>query len=107
MIMKKNFKIMMMCATLCGLTACSDFLEQTSPSELQNKNVYESVYYTNLALNNVYGGLTQDYTYSQYIPIVWGLNSDCELVDGLGDDAYNTSSERGMLCMELLKMPTL
>lgn len=95
MIMKKNFKIMMMCATLCGLTACSDFLEQTSPSELQNKNVYESVYYTNLALNNVYGGLTQDYTYSQYIPIVWGLNSDCELVDGLGDDAYNTSSERG------------
>jgi hypothetical protein len=48
-----------------------------------------------LTVNKIYGLLTQDQTYSQYIPIVWGLNTDCELVDGLGSDASNTSSERG------------
>ena len=29
------------------------------------------------------------------MPIIAGLNTDCELVDGLGSDANNTSSERG------------
>lgn len=80
---------------MLGVLSCSDFLNQTSPSELDNNTVFNSIYYTNLTLNKVYGGLTQDQTYSQYIPIVWGLNSDCELVDGLGTDATNTSSERG------------
>lgn len=93
--MKKTIKTIAILSVVLGLTACSDFLDQTSPSETQVENVYESQYYTSLALNGVYGGLTQDYTYSQYIPIVWGLNTDCELVDGLGTDAYNTSSERG------------
>lgn len=77
------------------MASCSDFLEQTSPSELNNESVYNSTYYTGLRVNKLYGELAQDQTYSQYIPIIWGLNTDCELVDGLGSDATNTTSERG------------
>lgn len=79
------------------MTACSDFLEQTSPSDLTGNNVFQSTYYTGLAINKLYGGMCQDATYSQSIPIVWGLNTDCELVDGLGADAYNTGNERGIM----------
>ena len=77
------------------MASCSDFLDQTSPSELTNETISQSTYYTGLTVNKIYGGLAQDATYSQYIPIIWGLNSDCELVDGLGDDATNATSERG------------
>lgn len=76
-------------------SGCSDFLDQRSPSEIDGKTVFNSIDYAESALNKVYGDFTGDYTYSQYIPIVWGLNTDCELVDGLGSDASNTSSERG------------
>lgn len=93
--MKNIFKTIIIGAGIFGIASCSDFLDQTSKSELDDNTVFNSVYYANLALNKVYGDLTQDQTYSQYIPIIWGLNSDCELVDGLGSDASNTSSERG------------
>ena len=92
--MKNNY----IALTLAGgllVSSCSDFLDQTSPSELTGSTVYESTYYAGLAVNKVYGDLGQDATYSQYIPIVWSTNSDCELVDGLGSDATNTSSDRG------------
>lgn len=76
-------------------TSCSDFLEQTSPSELNKQNVFESVYYTSAAVNKLYGLMTEDATYSQYIPIVWGLNSDCELVDASKLSNFtDVSSER-------------
>ena len=39
--------------------------------------------------------MAQDRTYAQDLSIVWNLNSDCELIDGLGSNATNTSSERG------------
>lgn len=78
-----------------AMSSCSDFLDQTSPSEQETEQVYNSEYYTELTINKLYGGLTQDRTYSQDLAIVWNLNSDCELVDGLGDNATNTSSERG------------
>ncbi len=93
--MKNIIKIMALVGGVAGLTSCSDFLEQTSPSELNNESVYNSTYYTGLRVNKLYGELAQDQTYSQYIPIIWGLNTDCELVDGLGSDATNTTSERG------------
>ncbi|MGL5272979.1 MAG: RagB/SusD family nutrient uptake outer membrane protein, partial [Phocaeicola sp.] len=93
--MKKIYRSILLAAGILSLSACTDFLNQTSPSELTDDLVYESPYYTGLAVNKIYGGLTQDHTYSQYIPIVWGLNTDCELVDGLGTNATNTSSERG------------
>lgn len=93
--MKNIVKAILLSAGVLSLSACSDFLDQTSPSEQTGQTVYESAYYTSLAVNKIYGGLTQDQTYSQYIPIVWGTNSDCELIDGLGADATNTSNERG------------
>lgn len=94
--MKKYFKNIFLGASVLVLAGCSDFLDQTSPSELDNDNVSSSVYYTELTLNKVYGDLTLDFTYSQYIPVVWGLNSDCELVDGLGNDA-TAANERGVM----------
>lgn len=93
--MKNIIKLLALAAGVAGMSSCSDFLEQTAPSELNDNTVYNSTYYTGLRVNKIYGGLAQDQTYSQYIPIIWGLNSDCELVDGLGADADNTTSERG------------
>lgn len=93
--MKNIAKALILAAGVLGMTSCSDFLDQTSPSELTGETISQSTYYTGLTVNKIYGGLTQDATYSQYIPIIWGLNSDCELVDGLGDDATNATSERG------------
>ena len=93
--MKNIAKTLILAAGVLGMSSCSDFLDQTSPSELTSETISQSTYYTGLTVNKIYGGLTQDATYSQYIPIIWGLNSDCELVDGLGDDATNATSERG------------
>jgi len=93
--MKKIFSIALFALGVISLSSCSDFLDQKSESELANEDVYNFTYYTGLRVNKIYGGLTQDRTYSQDLAIVWNLNSDIELVDGLGDDATNTTSERG------------
>ena len=57
--------------------------------------IHISPYYTNLRVNKLYGGMGQDRTYAQDLSIVWNLNSDCELIDGLGSNATHTSNERG------------
>ena len=93
--MKYIYKTLSLAVGLSILSSCSDFLDQTAPSDMDSETVYNNAYYTSLALNKVYGSLTQDQTYSQWLPIIAGLNTDCELVDGLGDDASNTNSERG------------
>lgn len=93
--MKNIIKTIALSAGILGLSACSDFLDQSSPSELTKDLVFESTYYTGLTINKLYGEMTLDQTYSQYIPIVWGTNTDCELIDGLGGDATNTANERG------------
>lgn len=93
--MKNISKLIILTAGILTVTGCSDFLDQTSPSELNRDELSESTYYTGLLINNVYGGLVQDATYSRDIPIVMGTNTDCELIDGLGSDAQNTSNERG------------
>ena len=93
--MKKIFSIIALSAAIGGLTSCSDFLDQESPSEQNDESVWESAFYTEARVNKLYGGLGQDRTYSQDLAIVWNLNSDIELVDGLGNDATNASSERG------------
>ena len=77
-------------------TSCSDFLDQTSPSEMTGEAVFNSTTYTQQALNKVYAGLTKDETYVQSIPIHFGMNSDIELVDGLGATNSNSSNERGL-----------
>lgn len=93
--MKKIFLTIILSVGILSFSACSDFLDQTSPSIHNDKAVFESVAYTEGAVNQLYGLMTQDQTYSQAIPIVWGTNSDCELIDGLGSDASNTANERG------------
>lgn len=77
------------------LTSCSDFLDQTSPSEMTGEAVFNSTTYTQQALNKVYAGLTKDETYVQSVPIHFGMNSDIELVDGLGATNSNSNNERG------------
>ena len=93
--MKKIISIALLAASVATFSSCSDFLDQDSPSELKNNGVYNSTYFTGLRVNKIYGGLTQDRTYSQDLAIVWNLNSDIELVDGLGEDASATGSDRG------------
>lgn len=86
---------MALSAGIIGLASCTDFLDQTSPSEQTGETAYNSVYYTGLRINKIYGGLAQDRTYAQDLSITWKMNSDIELVDGLGSTATNTTSERG------------
>ena len=95
--MKSIYPISVIALGLAGLaTGCEDFLDQNSESELNTETVYSSVYYTGLRVNKVYGLLGQDQTYSQIIPIVSSTNSDCELVDGLGENCTE-ANERGVM----------
>ncbi|MBM6991859.1 MAG: RagB/SusD family nutrient uptake outer membrane protein [Prevotella sp.] len=90
-------KIITACALAAGvltLASCNDFLDQKSPSELSKDNVYNSEYYTSTVINQIYGDLTNDRTYSQDWAILYGLGTDCELVDGIGSTA-TAASERG------------
>lgn len=93
--MKKIFSIIAIAVGVTAFTSCSDFLDQKSESELNTENVYNSEYYTSTVINKIYGGLTQDRTYSQDFTFIYNVNSDIELVDGLGGDVTNSSSERG------------
>lgn len=95
--MKKIFSIISLSLGMFALTSCSDFLDQKSESELSDDAVWGSTYYTQLRVNQLYGKLTNDRSYSQDLAIVWNMNSDIELVDGLGNDALNTSNERGAM----------
>lgn len=95
--MKHTIKIFCLAAAVLGMSSCSDFLDQKAPSEVPQVSVFESVAYTGFAINKLYGDMALDETYAQYIPIVWGLNTDCELVDGLGSNAYNTTHQRGAM----------
>lgn len=94
--MKKIFSTSVLLAGILGLASCSDFLDQTSPSDTSKENVYNSPYYTGLRVNKIYGGLGEDRTYAQDWAIVWNMNSDVELVDGLGQNA-TAISERGAM----------
>ena len=98
---------------IVATTSCADeFLDQTSPSEMTDETVWNSTYYTSLRINKLYAGMVDgDRTYDQDITIKWGLNSDVELVDGLGN--YNasplflTSATHGTTCTPSSKTQTL
>jgi hypothetical protein len=92
--MKKIFLTSAVAFGVLALTGCSDFLDQSSASELDTENTYNSEYYTGAFINKIYGGLTQDRTYSQDMAFIYNMNSDVELVDGLGANA-TLISERG------------
>ena len=94
--MKKIYSIVAIATAALCMMSCSDFLEQKSESEQSTETTYESPYYTGLVVNKIYGLLSRDYTYSQVIPIIWGANTDTELIDGLGTNV-ETASERGVM----------
>lgn len=83
---------------MASMTACSDFLDQSSPSEYTDDVVYNSPDNTLLVLNKTYGLLTEDGTYSQVMGFTVGANSDCELIDAVeASSTTNVSSERGVM----------
>lgn len=92
--MKKILSALVLATGMVSMTSCDDFLDQKSPSELSKGNVFNSEYYTSTVINQIYGDLTNDRTYSQDWGILYGLGTDCELVDGLGSTA-TAASERG------------
>ena len=79
--MKTYIKSILLGTGLFSLLSCSDFLDQSSPSELKGENVFNSVVYTEQALNKVYADLTYDHTYGSRIPINFGNNTDIELAN--------------------------
>ena len=94
--MKNIFKAIILGAGVVSAASCSDFLDQTSPSEITTQTACESAENANLILNKVYGELTKGETYTQYVSMHWATNSDIELIDGLGEgNVSNTTSERG------------
>ncbi len=96
--MKKIIKTIIIGIGIASMLSCSDFLEQTSPSEVTATTVFNSTAYTEQALNKVYSGLTLDHTYGCRIPLNFATNSDIELIDGLDKDGTGNSiaiNERG------------
>ena len=94
--MKKILSICALTLSAAALTSCSDFLDQKSESEVNTGTVYNSEYYTSIAINKVYGDLCKDRTYSQDWSMIYNLNSDIEFVDGFGDNA-TAVNERGYM----------
>lgn len=83
-------------ASLLALASCSDFLDQTSPSEMFPDVVYNSEIFTEQTINLVYSGMTLDHTYGCRIPLNYAMNTDCELVDAVTDETTRSANERGL-----------
>ena len=94
--MKKIIEILIIGMGIWGLTSCSDFLDQSSPSEMTSGTVFKSVTYAQEALNKVYADLVIDHTYGCRIPLNFSMNTDIELVDYLGNEPASNINERGL-----------
>ena len=94
--MKTYIKSILLGTGLFSLLSCSEFLDQSSPSELKGENVFNSVVYTEQALNKVYADLTYDHTYGSRIPINFGNNTDIELANATKQSEVHQNSERGL-----------
>ncbi|WP_455585351.1 RagB/SusD family nutrient uptake outer membrane protein [Bacteroides sp.] len=93
--MKNIAKLFIGIGIVAFTTSCSDFLDQTSPSEITGDAVFNKVSYTQEALNKVYSGLTLDNTYGCRLPLNFSTNSDIELVDALDETTTRSNNERG------------
>lgn len=88
--MKRNIFFLATIMSVALATSCSDFLDQSSPSEISRETVSDKPYYAGQRINSLYGRLTQDQTYSQYIPIGWSANTDIEMVNVIDSNkVYN------------------
>ncbi len=93
--MKYNniFKISAMCLGAFALTACSDWLDPTTDSQLPESVAFNNVEDVQLAAKGLYADLCSD-PYVQLQTIHQGAGTDCELIDGLGQTATNQNNER-------------
>ena len=66
----KIYKTLFLGLGLIALSSCSDFLNQTSPSELDNESTFNNAYYTELALNKTRLILTSCLSLPEPIPTV-------------------------------------
>lgn len=94
--MKKIYLFATLALAAMTFSSCNDFLDQKSESQLPEGEVYENEYYTNLRVNNIYGLLTTDRTYSQDMAVTFGNNTDVECVDGFyKSSTHNAANYRG------------
>ncbi len=82
-----------MCLGAFALTACSDWLDTKTDSQISEDITYESVADIQLAANGLYADLCAD-PYNQLQTIHQGAGTDCELIDGFGADAEGGENER-------------
>lgn len=76
------------------LSSCNDYLETSSPSDLNDGTVYTSVYYTESAVRGVYDRIADAQMYAQRLSINWSTNNDIEFV-GATETSYNENTNRG------------
>lgn len=69
----------MFAASTVGVSSCSSFLEQSSPSVFTPDVVYEDIDMTYKVLMGVYSKFNEDATYSQYLGIILNCQSDSEI----------------------------
>lgn len=78
-----------------ALSSCSDFLDQQPATSYTTSEVFNSEELAGRYMENIYSELTGD-LYSTQLPILFGVNSDVELIDGLGANA-DAANERGYM----------
>ena len=74
------FKSLAAVVLLGGLSSCSDFLEQSSPSSLDGKNIFSNYEYAQGTIANIY----QEFGEQNYrARAIWyGYNTDIEIFSG-------------------------
>ena len=92
--MKYNIiKTTAICLSAIALSACNDWLEPTTDSQLSESVTFNNATDIQLATMSLYADLCGD-PYIQLHTIHQGTGTDCELIDGLGATAYNQNNER-------------
>jgi len=81
-------------ALVFALSSCNDFLETSSPSNLNDETVYSSVYYTQTQVQGLYDRIADAQMYAQRLSLNWSTNNDIEFV-GADENTYNQNSNRG------------
>lgn len=90
----KKFLAVLMIGGL-ALTSCNDFLDQQPATSYTASEIFNNEALTARYMENIYSELTGD-LYSTQLPILFGVNSDVELIDGLGANT-SAANERGYM----------
>ena len=97
--MKTYIKSILLGTGLFSLLSCSDFLDQSSPSELKGENVFNSVVYTEQALNKVYADLTYA---TLMVPVSLSISVIIRILNWKCNQAIGSSSKFRKRIRELL-----